>query len=107
MNQLNDMLKKAQKIQSEMMQMQQSLEQAEFKGASGAGMVEVTVNGKGEMKGIKINPELCQPGEHEVLEDLIIAASHDARNKMESAVSEKMAQVTGGLKLPSGMGLPF
>lgn len=107
MNQFNDMLKKAQKIQAEMLTMQQSLEQAEFKGSSGAGMVTVTINGKGDMKAVHIDPSLCQPDEREVLEDLIVAASTDARHKMESAVSEKMAQVTGGLKLPSGMGFPF
>jgi len=70
-------------------------------------MVEVTLNGKGEMRRIKVDPDLLSADEAEVLEDLIVAAHNDAKVKAEAAMAEKMSELTGGLQLPPGMKLPF
>jgi hypothetical protein len=70
-------------------------------------MVQVTINGKGDIRRIKIDPSLLDPNELEVLEDLIVAACADARAKMEAHVAERMAELTGGLKLPPGMSFPI
>ncbi len=98
------LMKQAQEMQSKMSAMQDSMAQMEVTGSSGAGMVTVTLNGKGEMRGLKIDESLLQPGEGEILEDLIIAAHNDAKAKLEAAMAEKMKEVTGGLSLPPGMG---
>ena len=70
-------------------------------------MVKVTVNGKGEVKGLSIDPTLVDPKEVEVLEDLVIAAFNDAKTRVDAHVAGEMAQLTGGLNLPGGMKLPF
>jgi len=90
-----------------MAEMQERMNQVEMEGASGGGMVKVKVSGKGEMKGITIDPSLVDPKEVEVLEDLIIAAFNDAKAKVETHVAEEMGKITGGLNLPGGMKLPF
>ena len=107
MKNLGQMMKQAQKLQERMGELQQQLGAAELTGASGAGMVQVTLSGKGEVRKLKIDPSLVDPGEVEVLEDLIVAACNDAKAKLEAYVAEKMAEVTGGLKLPPGMSLPL
>lgn len=100
-----DMMKQAQQLQSKMAEMQAELENIEIEGQSGAGLVTVTLNGKGEMKGVKIDPSLMKPEETEILEDLIVAASADAKTKSEAQMKEKMEALTGGLPLPPGMKL--
>ncbi len=107
MKNLGQMMKQAQQMQTRMAEMQAKLDQVEMTGSSGGGMVQVTVTGKGEMRRIKIDPSLLVPSEAEVLEDLIVAAANDARTKVESQLAEEMAKLTGGLKLPPGMKLPF
>jgi len=107
MKNLGQMMKQAQAMQSKMAEMQESLSNFEIAGTSGGGMVSVTLNGKGEMRGMKIDPSLLDANEVEVLEDLITAAFNDAKTKVEAHVSERMAEITGGLKLPAGMSLPF
>lgn len=107
MKNLGQMMKQAQKMQSQMTEMQEKLADVTIEGASGGGMVKVTLNGKQEMKAIKIDPSLMDPEETEVLEDLIIAAANDARGKVEAHVQEEMGKLTGGLQLPPGMKLPF
>jgi hypothetical protein len=76
-------------------------------GASGGGLVQVTLTGKGDARGVKIDPSLVKEGEAEVLEDLIVAALNDAKAKVEARVAEEMKKVTGGMNLPPGMKLPF
>ena len=83
MKNLGNMLKEAQKLQSRMAEMQQKLAETEMSGAAGGGMVTVTLNGKGEMRKIKIDPSLADPDEIEILEDLIVAACNDAKAKIE------------------------
>jgi len=107
MKNINQMMKQAQQLQEKMAEMQERMNQVEMEGASGGGMVKVKVSGKGEMKGITIDPSLVDPKEVEVLEDLIIAAFNDAKAKVETHVAEEMGKITGGLNLPGGMKLPF
>ncbi|MCZ6722273.1 MAG: YbaB/EbfC family nucleoid-associated protein [Alphaproteobacteria bacterium] len=107
MNNLGQMMKKAQQMQAKMAEMQKKLEEVEITGSSGGGMVQVTVNGKGEMRAIKIDPSLLDPNEVEVLEDLIAASANDAKAKVEAQLSEEMSKITGGLQLPGGLKLPF
>ena len=80
MKNLGNMLKEAQKLQSRMAEMQAKLAETEISGTAGAGLVNVTLNGKGEMRALKIDPSLAEPGEIEVLEDLIVAFAPDQQN---------------------------
>jgi DNA-binding YbaB/EbfC family protein len=107
MKNLGNMLKEAQKLQSKMAEMQAKLADTEIAGAAGGGLVNVTLNGKGEMRAIKIDPSLAEPGEIEVLEDLIVAAFNDAKARLEAHLQEEMGKLTGGMSLPPGLKLPF
>ena len=70
-------------------------------------MVAVTLSGQGEMRRVRIDPGLVKAGDTEVIEDLIVAATNDARAKVEARAAEEMSKVTGGLNLPAGLKLPF
>jgi hypothetical protein len=107
MKNLGQMLKQAQEMQSRMAELQTRLAEVEMTGSSGGGMVQVTLNGKGEMRKVKIDKSLIVPDEAEVLEDLIVAATNDAKGRVEAHVAQEMSQLTGGLQLPPGMKLPF
>lgn len=107
MKNLGGLMKQAQQMQERMQEMQAKLEGLEREGVSGAGLVAVTLNGKGEMKKVRIDPKLINPSDAEMLEDLIVAAHRDARGKIEAATGEEMQKLTGGLNLPPGMKLPF
>lgn len=107
MKNLAQMMKQAQHLQERMQAMQTELEAVEIEGASGGGMVRVTLNGKGEARRVKIDPSMVQPDETEVLEDLILAAINDAKTKVEQTAQQKMKELTGGLALPPGFQLPF
>ncbi len=105
MTDFSSMMKKAQELQGRMTEMQSELDKLECKGTSGAGLVTVTLNGKGDMKGLDIDASLIKPDDAEILEDLILAAHGDARAKMESQLQDKMKDITGGLPIPPGMKL--
>ena len=107
MKNLGGMLKEAQKLQSRMAEMQQKLAEAEMTGTAGGGLVNVTLNGKGEMRRIKIDPSLADPNEMEILEDLVVAACNDAKAKIDAHLQEEMGKLTGGLPMPPGFKLPF
>lgn len=107
MKNLAGLMKQAQQMQEKMQEMQSRLETMELDGESGAGLVKVTLNGKGELRRIKIDPKLADPADTEMLEDLIVAAHRDAKSKLESAAAEEMQKISGGLQLPPGMKLPF
>ena len=107
MKNLGNLMRQAQEMQQKMGEMQEQLAAAEVSGSSGAGMVAVTLNGKGELRRLKIDPAIVDPNEVEVLEDLITAAFNDARVKVEAHMSEEMGKLTGGLPLPPGFKLPF
>ena len=99
-------MKQAQAMQKKMEDMQQKLGEKIADGQAGGGLVKVTVSGKGELKKIDINPELLKPEEKEVLQDLIIAAFNDGKNKVESDFNSSMAGLAGELGLPPGFKLP-
>ena len=107
MKNISNMLKEAQKLQQRMVEMQQRLAETEMTGQAGGGLVTVVLNGKGEMKKVKIDKSLVDPNEVEILEDLIVAATNDAKSKIEAHLAAEMQKVTGGLPLPPGMKLPF
>ena len=107
MKNLSQMLKQAQEMQSKMAEMQTALADLEVVGQSGGGLVTVTVNGKGDVKRVKIDPKLVDPNEVAVLEDLVVAAARDAKTKADAQMQEQMAKLTGGLQLPPGFKLPF
>jgi DNA-binding YbaB/EbfC family protein len=107
MKNLGNMLKEAQKLQSKMAEMQEQLAATEISGSAGGGMVNVTLNGKGETRKVKIDPSLVDPSEVEILEDLLVAAFNDAKAKVETHMQEEMGKLTGGMNLPPGMKLPF
>jgi nucleoid-associated protein EbfC len=107
MKNLGQLMKQAQEMQSKMGEMQARLQSLEVAGGAGGGMVQVTVSGKGELKRLKLDKALVDPGEVEVLEDLIVAAVNDARTKAEAIAAEEMQKLTGGLSLPGGFKLPF
>ena len=105
MKDLMKLMAQAGQIQQKMQQMQEELAALEIEGQSGAGLVKVMLNGKGEMRSVRIDPSLMKPGEAEIVEDLILAAHQDARAKVEASMQERMQEVTGGLPLPPGMKL--
>lgn len=105
MKDLMKLMKQAQEMQGRMQQMQADLAAMEVEGQSGAGLVKVVLNGKGEMKALRLDPNLIKPGEAEMIEDLVLAAFNDARAKVETEMQAKMQEITGGLPLPQGMKL--
>ncbi len=107
MKNLGQMMKQAQEMQAKMAEMQEQLAEIEVTGASGGGMIQVTLNGKGEMRKVAIDPALMDPNEVAVLEDLIVAATNDAKAKVEAQIAQRMSELTGGLNLPPGFKLPF
>jgi hypothetical protein len=107
MKNLGQLMKQAQQMQAKMAEMQEKLVALEVTGQSGGGLVQVTVNGKHEMRRVRIDPSLLEPKETEVLEDLIVAAANDARQRLEVEMQREMQSMTGGLNLPPGFKLPF
>jgi DNA-binding YbaB/EbfC family protein len=107
MKNLGNMLKQAQQMQSRMQEMQAKLESTEVEGSSGGGMVKVRMTGKSELKRVTIDPSLMNADEREVLEDLLVAAHADAKQKVEATMAEEMQKATAGINLPPGMKLPF
>ncbi len=103
-NPLN-MMKQVQELQSKMAELQAELENMEVEGTSGGGLVKVTLTGKGTMARVSIDPSLIKPDEAEILEDLILAAHNDAKQKSEKTMAEKMQALTSGLPLPPGLKL--
>ena len=93
------MMKQAQKLQQEMMKMQEELEQAEYTATAGGGVVSATVSGKRELTALTIDPEAVDPEDTEMLQDLIIAAVNEAMRKAEDAANQNMSRFTGGLGL--------
>lgn len=99
------MMKQVTQMQARLKQVQEELAQAEVDGQSGGGLVRVTVDGKGEVKRLRIDPSLMKADEVEILEDLIVAAAADAKNKADQQMQAKMAEITAGLPIPPGMKL--
>ncbi|WP_150523682.1 YbaB/EbfC family nucleoid-associated protein [Roseibium sediminis] len=101
------MMKQAKQMQEQMGSLQEQITEIEAEGTSGGGLVKVVLNGKGELKSLKIDPSLFKEDDVEILEDLIIAAHTDGRVKIDAGIQEKTQAMMGGLGLPAGMKLPF
>ncbi|HEY5066170.1 MAG TPA: YbaB/EbfC family nucleoid-associated protein [Xanthobacteraceae bacterium] len=99
------LMKQAAEFKSKMEAMQAELDRIEVEGAAGAGMVAVTLSGKGDLRHIRIDDSLFKPDQKEIVEDLIVAAHADAKRKLEAMLAEKMQALTGGLPLPPGLKL--
>lgn len=97
---MNSVIKQAQKMQEEMERVQQETEEQEVSATSGGGAVKVVINGKRELVSIKLDPDAVDPDDVETLEDLIIAAVNEGVKKAEDMMAEKMSAVTGGLNIP-------
>jgi DNA-binding YbaB/EbfC family protein len=107
MKNIAGLMKQAAQMQQKMEEMQARLGSMVLEGSAGAGMVRLTLNGKGELKTVEIDPKLADPADMEMLQDLLVAAHADAKRKLEAMAAEEMQKVTGGLNLPPGMKLPF
>ncbi len=107
MKDLMGMMKNVQELQGKMQEFQSNIGNLVVEGRSGGGIVTVTLNGKGELRGLKIDPSLFREDDVEVLEDLIIAAHADAKAKAEAEMQAQMQDMTAGLPLPPGMKFPF
>ena len=107
MNNMSQIMKQAKAMQDKMAEMQKKIEEQEVEGSSGGGVVKVLVNGKNEIKSLKIDPTLINAEEVEVLEDLLIAAINDANKKLKESASNQMRSLSDGMGLPPGMKLPF
>lgn len=97
---MNQMIKQAQKMQEDMANLQTDLEAREYTAASGGGSVTVTVDGKHLIKSIKIDPEIIDPDDSEMIEDLVTVAVNEAINNAIKTAEEEMGAITGGLNLP-------
>lgn len=97
---MQSMLKQAQKMQEQIEAKKAELEEKEYVVSSGGGMVEVTVNGKHEVKAIGINPEVVDPEDVEMLEDMLMAALNEANRQIEEEAEREMDAATGGLNIP-------
>ena len=93
------MIRQAQKMQQEMLRMQEEMETKTYSAAAGGGMVKATVNGKHEVVGMEINPEAVDPDDVEMLQDLVVAAVNEAMRAAEKDSADNMARLTGGLNL--------
>lgn len=100
---VNDLMKQAQEMQQRMQEKQEELQQAEYKGTAGGGMVEVTMLGSHEVVAIKIKPEIVDPEDIEMLEDMVAAAVNDAVRVADEIAASELGEISGSLNLP-GMG---
>ena len=94
---LNNLMKQAQKMQKEMARMQEELQEKTVEASAGGGAITVVVSGKKELKEITLNPEVVDPDDVEMLQDLILAAVNEALRKADDMVNEEMGKITGGL----------
>ena len=107
MNNFNNMIKQAQDLQKKMAEAQEKVETLEAEGISGGGIVKITINGKNNVTSVNIDETAIDKNEKEILEDLLVAAFNDARDKIQRKIADEMSSLTGGIKLPPGMKLPF
>lgn len=94
-----NMIKQAQKMQQDMLKMQEEMESKEYDATAGGGMVKAVVNGKHELLSLTINPEAVDPEDVEMLQDMVVAAVNEAMRKGEAEAAQNMSKLTGGLNL--------
>ena len=97
---MGGMMKQVQKMQKKMMELQGELEQQRVEGTAGGGMITVVANGRQDILEIKIQPDVVNPDDVEMLEDLILAAIHQAQQKAQEMMDKEMGQITGGVQIP-------
>lgn len=97
---VNSMLKQAQKMQDQITELQSDIEEREFSSTAGGGVVEVVLTGKKTIKSLTIKPEAVDPDDVEMLQDLIISAVNEAVNNIDSVTEDEMSKITGGVSLP-------
>lgn len=97
---MGNLMKQAQQMQQKMLKLQEEIAQKTLEASVGGGMVTVTVNGKNEVLRIKIEPQVVDPNDVEMLEDLIVAGVNEAIRKAQDMVNEEMGKLTGGMKIP-------
>lgn len=97
---MNQMMKQAQKMQEQMLKMQEEMEEKKFEATAGGGAVRVVVSGKREIVQIELKPEVVDPDDIEMLQDLMVAAVNEALRKVEADSASQMGQLTGGLNIP-------
>ena len=102
---MGNLLKQAQQFQAKLAKLQEELADKTVEASSGGGMVAVVANGRQEIVSIKIDPEVIDPGDKEMLQDLILAAVNDALSRAKSMMNEEMGKLTHGLNLPQIPGL--
>ncbi|MFH1313347.1 MAG: YbaB/EbfC family nucleoid-associated protein [Candidatus Eisenbacteria bacterium] len=102
-NKLGDIMRQAQKLQTQMKKIQDELADKTVEASAGGGMVTVIANGKQDIISIKIDPEVVSKDDVEMLEDLIVAAVNESRKRAQELMMGEMAKVTGGMGLPPGM----
>ncbi len=107
MRDIMGMMGKVKEMQAKMEEVQAEIQAMDIEGTSGGGLVTVHLDGKGVLKSLKIDPSLFKEDDVEILEDLIVAAHKDAKDKGEAQAQEKMSALTAGLPLPPGMKFPF
>lgn len=95
-----DMMKQVQKMQARMMELQEELNAKEVEGSAGGGMVKAIVTGKGDLKAVKIDPQVIKDGDIEMLEDLIVAAVAQAQESASKLNQDTMSELTGGMNIP-------
>lgn len=96
-----DIMRQAQKLQQEMLRVQQEAEAKTVEASAGGGMVTAVANGAGQIVSIKIDPEVVNPDDVQMLEDLVVAACNEALKRAKEMVQEEMSKITGGLQLPA------
>lgn len=99
-NQLQQLFQLGQQMQSRLAEIQQKLEQETVTVSSGGGLVEATVDGRGTVRGIKIDPSAVDPSDVEMLEDLVVAAISEAQRRSQEKMESEMKQATGGMPMP-------
>ena len=97
------MMHQAQKLQAQLAKMQEELSEATLEVSSGGGAVKVTINGQQEVKSVKISPEVIDPEDVEMLEDMVLSAVREAQNKAQELAAKQMGGLTGGLNIPGLM----
>lgn len=97
---MNKMLKQAQKMQAQLLKAQEDMNKKEVEGTSGGGMVKVVINGSHELQSITLNPEVVDPDDVEMLEDLIIAAFQNAQEKVKEMSESAFGGITQGMNIP-------
>lgn len=107
MNDMTNIMKKAKEMQQKMQQIQDEMANLKVTGTAGGGLVSITLNGQNIISEVKIDPSLIKPEESEILEDLIMAAHNEAKEKISTAMAEKTQNITAGLPIPPGFKLPF